>query len=244
MRKARHTAVAVRMSPVVHDIHQMIDIPPRSRLYGLVPYEVGTIWAESLTSYLNRLGWRHGVSPRTLVAQEMLPHLSNEHLPLNWKSFYRQAALKLNGNGDLAQTWSTLLERLTGRSDLHLLISQWWIGNLASHGHFKRRPIWCSVCYAEWKEKHLPIYQPLLWQYRVVTMCLQHKRLLDERCPYCHKTQSALSAKISQPGECTQCGIWLGTKADVESEPINDDEVIWQQWVIYALEECAAWRRK
>jgi transcriptional regulator with XRE-family HTH domain len=212
-------------------------VPPRSRLYGLTPCKVGTIWTESLTSYLNRLGWRHGVSPRTLVIQELLPHLNPEHLPLNWKSFYRQAALNLNGSSDFALEWSTLLERLTSRSDLHFLTLLWWIGNLAPDGHFKKTPSWCSVCYAEWKENQLPIYQPLLWQYQVVTLCPQHKRRLDERCPSCHKAQSVISAKIAQPGECTQCGVWLGTKADDQSEPMNDDDIFWQQWVIHALEE-------
>jgi hypothetical protein len=30
---------------------------PRSRLYNLAPYEIGTPWCESLTGYINRLGW-------------------------------------------------------------------------------------------------------------------------------------------------------------------------------------------
>ena len=49
----------------------MNEIPSRSRLYGLVPCGLGTMFQESLTSYLNRLGWRHHVSPRDLVAQEL-----------------------------------------------------------------------------------------------------------------------------------------------------------------------------
>ena len=216
---------------------QTIDTPARSRLYGLVPCGVGTVWGESLTSYLNRLGWRHGVSPRALVAREMVPHLSSEHLPPQLSAFYRQAATNLNGNGSFALEWSTLLERLTGRPDLHLLTLQWWIGDLASHGHFKKVPVWCPLCYAEWKEKHLPIYQPLLWQYQVVTMCSQHKGPLDERCPHCRKTQSVITANQSPLGACTQCGAWLGTRADAQSEPMSYEEVLWQQWVIRALEE-------
>src|SRR5260370_10576793 len=57
----------------------MSDVPPRSRLYGLAPLEMGTVWVESLTSYINRLGWRHGISPRALVAQEIVPYLTREH---------------------------------------------------------------------------------------------------------------------------------------------------------------------
>ncbi len=31
-------------------------ILPRSRLYDLAPYQIGTPWCESLTGYINRLG--------------------------------------------------------------------------------------------------------------------------------------------------------------------------------------------
>ena len=78
-------------------------VPPRSRLYGLVPREVGTIWVESLTSYLNRLGWRHGISPRALVAQEIVPHLSNDY-PLHHLAAFRpsvtQAVMKCKVGGN------------------------------------------------------------------------------------------------------------------------------------------------
>ena len=55
------------------------EVLPRSRLYGLVPCGLGTMYQESLTSYLNRLGWRHHVSPRGLVAQEVVPSLGYDN---------------------------------------------------------------------------------------------------------------------------------------------------------------------
>src|SRR6266702_5854047 len=55
------------------------DIPARSKLYGLAPCGLGTVWQESLTSYLNRLAWRHHIPPRHLVAQELLPRLSQSY---------------------------------------------------------------------------------------------------------------------------------------------------------------------
>ena len=42
------------------------EIPSRSKHYGFVPCESGTVWQESLTSYLNRLAWHHHVFPNTL----------------------------------------------------------------------------------------------------------------------------------------------------------------------------------
>ena len=63
------------------DVHERaqgyseMQIPPRSRLYCLSPLGVGTLWTESLTSYINRLAWTYRVSPRVLVAQEVVPQL-------------------------------------------------------------------------------------------------------------------------------------------------------------------------
>jgi len=39
-----------------HGDLQSRDVPLRSRLYGLVPCGMETVWSESLTSYINRLG--------------------------------------------------------------------------------------------------------------------------------------------------------------------------------------------
>src|SRR6266702_2039864 len=57
-------------------LFQTNELPSRSRLYGLVPCKVDSIWTASLTSYINRLGWAHRVSPAELVAQELIPHVS------------------------------------------------------------------------------------------------------------------------------------------------------------------------
>lgn len=95
---------------------QMMDVPLRSRLYGLAPCEVRTIWRESLTSYLNRLGWKHGVSPRALVAQEILPSVSHGdylRVPSQFASFCRTKAATLNGMSESAREWSSRLEQLT-----------------------------------------------------------------------------------------------------------------------------------
>jgi|GEM_PF-5219525 hypothetical protein len=67
MRNTVHPVVVVRKGPENQRILQTAEIPPRSRLYGLEPYHVNTLWSESLTSYLNRLGWAHGVDTMPLV---------------------------------------------------------------------------------------------------------------------------------------------------------------------------------
>ncbi len=143
------------------------NMPPRSKLYGLVPCHTATIWGESLTGYLNRLGWAHGVFPRDIVMQEMLPFLNSKpklSSSPNWLATFsgKGGAIGLNGTGSLALEGATLLEQLTIRSDLHLLTLRSWIGDLPSSGNLRTVPAWCDACYAEWREQATSLYQPLL----------------------------------------------------------------------------------
>ena len=212
---------------------------PRSRLYNLVPCEVGTLWTECLTSYLNRLGWTHHVSPRAMAVQEIIPYLSKgKQMSRQWiGALSRGSAMNINGAGSLALEWTEILEQRTRRDDLHLLTLQWWVGNLASRGHLRAAPAWCPICYSEWREKEQPIYQPLLWMFRVVTTCPKHNWLLESCCPSCQKKQSVIALRTF-PGHCTQCNRWLGAPpGEMVSWKMKGRPVQWQQWVLQALEE-------
>src|SRR5258706_3722636 len=143
------------------------DLPGRSRLYSLAPIVVGTPMVECLTSYINRLAWKYRVSPRVLVAQEIVPHLTGSHHLRSSKhnqsgSFCRRPAMSINGAGEIAVDWADTLMRLTMRPSLQNLTLLSWKGELSTHGLLRRLPVWCSACYHEWKQKGLPIYQPLL----------------------------------------------------------------------------------
>jgi DNA-binding phage protein len=219
-----------------------LDVPPRSRLYGMEPHQVKTIWCESLTSYLNRLGWAHGVSPRDLVIQELLPSFTSKpwlrSSPGLVTVFSRKGgAMSLNGMGTFTLEGIRLLEQLTMRSDLHLLTLHSWVGDLPSSRNIRTIPAWCEECYAEWREQGSVLYQPLLWMLQVVTLCPRHKRRLIEQCPQCHKQQSVIATVKTRPGECTQCGFWLGTPSKTMNESEVDQETVaWQNWVMDVLE--------
>ena len=224
--------------PENQSIHQASEIPPRSRLYNLAPCGIETMWAECLTSYTNRLGWMYRVPPKALVAQEIVPLLGRKY-PHQFLGTCCRGIwfMNVNGNGSIAQDWSTILEQLTLHSHIHLLTLHWWLGDLSSRGHLRAAPAWCPACYDEWREQGNPIYQPLLWMVRVVTTCLKHKRRLEDYCPHCQKKQSVITLQTS-PGHCTQCNIWLGTTLNKTSSLILDDETIeWQVWVVRSLEE-------
>lgn len=223
---------------------QESDIPACSRLYRLEPQAMGSLWQESFTSYLNRLGWTHHVSPRAMVRQEIIPHLNNsQEVSRQWiGALSRGYAISINGAGELALEWSHVLEQLTQRSDLHLLTLHGWIGNLTSPGHLRAYPVWCPLCYAEWREKSLSIYQPLCWSFKMVTGCPKHHTLLESSCPHCQKRQSVIALQ-TQPGHCTQCNRWLGIPLDeTVPHPLQEGPMHWQQWVLQALEELHAAR--
>jgi len=143
MSKMRQAAVAVQIRKPWHDVLQHEHIPPRSRLYSLAPYEIGTIWRESLTGYINRLGWTHHISPRAFAAEMILPHVKTDlGLPLPAAAMFgAHEAMSLNGTGPLASAGVALLKHLTMRADLHLLTLPWWVVIFLAGGNCgKRQP--------------------------------------------------------------------------------------------------------
>lgn len=216
--------------------------PPRSRLYNLVPYEIGTVFCESLTGYINRLGWTHRVPPRALVAQEIVPRLDLA-LPLVTPVavFGTKWAMTLNGAGAMTKPWIDVLSRLTTRFDLHLLTSGSWIGDLSPRWQLRETPAWCPSCFSDWRASGQPPYQPLVWMMRVVTICPRHRTPLINHCPHCQKPQLVFASSKTQSGECTSCAHWLGKEANAPSDREGSSELMnWQEWIWATLKELQA----
>src|SRR2546423_2268965 len=219
------SAVKVRIIPsswagnnVKPLLFQMNAIPARSRLYALIPCGLDTMLQESLTSYLNRLAWQHHISPRHLVAQEIAPRLNRSYSRNRLAAFSWSRAMSINGNGELAREWATILEDLTCRSDLHLLTGHAWIGDMEPYRLLRVQPAWCPTCYAEWKDQDRPIHEPLLWAFQAVTICMKHHRKLEEYCSRCQKRQSFIRFQTALD-QCVCCKTWLGSSAPALAEP-------------------------
>jgi len=216
------------------------NVPPGSRLYSLAPCGLGTIFLESFTGYLNRLGWSHHVSPRALAAEMIVP-LLNEDWQLTLTEvgrFSTLRAMSLNEGGIVTSGWIDALKQLTARADLHLLTLGSWIGDLPRRGQLRQTPAWCPSCLQEWQDKGHPIYQPLLWMFRIVTICPHHHTFLLDRCPSCQRRQTIMTTNKTSPGECTSCATWLGTGSGAtKPDAPNDDLMAWQGWVIHVLAE-------
>lgn len=213
----------------------LITQPSRSRLCALEPLGLGTPYVESLTSYLTRLAKVHSVSLRTLAIQELLPLLNRKYLsnPLgnSLGSFWKDAARALNGTGALAHDWAHILESLTLRSDMRFLTLLPWDAVLTSQRLLRATRAWCPECFVEWRKAGHPIYEPLLWSMRVVSLCLRHQRPLLDQCPHpdCHAKLPVLAPHI-QPGYCSKCLRWLGVTSDHPNVLQASEQWLWQIW--------------
>jgi DNA-binding phage protein len=239
MSKMRQATIAVPIRKLQRNVLQETNIPPRSYLYSLPPRNVETIWRESLTGYMNRLAKTHHISPRDLVAQEILPRLGDRFsLSPPRLAHLGAQGMSLNGLNDSARAWASVLDRLTGQTGLHLLTLAWWIGDLFPRKQLRETPSWCPSCLSEWREKGETIYQPLCWMFQIVTICSLHQNFLLDRCPSCQKRQTTITANTTELGQCVHCKAWLGTGIHNPPKQAQDDVlVVWQSWVMSVLKE-------
>jgi transposase-like protein/ribosomal protein S27E len=242
MSEMPQASVVVQIRKSWHNMLPDENTPPRSRLYDLAPYEIGTDWCESLTGYINRLGWTHHVSPRALAAQEIVPRLDEQlHLVAPVGVFGTKWAMSLNGAGVMTKPWIDVLSHLTTRLDLHLLTLPSWIGDLSPRWQLRETPAWCLSCFSDWRASGHPLYQPLLWMIRVVTLCPHHRTPLLTRCPRCQKPQLVFASNKTQPGECTSCAHWLGKETNTPSDQkVSKELIAWQEWIWATLKELQA----
>ncbi len=238
----------IQQAPMVVQIRNTWPVPLpeehvllRSRLYDLAPYKIGTPWCESLTGYINRLGWTHHVPPRALVAQEIVPRLDeHQRLAAPVGVFGTKWAMSLNGAGVAAKPWIEVLKHLTSREDLPMLTLPLWVGDLSPRWQLRKTPAWRPSCISDWRKNGQLLYQPLYWMIRVVTLCPHHKTPLIDHCPHCQKRQLVFAPSKTQPGGCTSCGYDLG-KTNVFSDQDESEELVnWQEWIWERLKELQA----
>lgn len=186
-------------------------LPPRSRLYSLVPMGMGNSLVESVISYMIRIADAHAASPGTLIREEILPRLTACPKRLSFAALH-----SLNGLGPCFAQWVEILEILTARGDLRALTLLPWRGVLAADGVLRRFRSWCPRCYQERRDHESTVYDSLLWMLAPVTVCPRHEIPLLEYCPHCGKRSLPLSAR-GRCGFCSHCDGWLGTNLPAPS---------------------------
>lgn len=200
------------------------DIHPRSRLFCLKPVGVGTPYTESLSSYVNRLAQEHCLTSQKLIMGEIAPLIlkDEDKSALLKKSVSHilgntDAKPAINGMREMTGELVRVLEQLTMRQDLGFLTLLSWKGMIYDRQLFRNYRAWCPCCLEEWKREKKTIYEPLLWSFKDVEVCLSHKQRLIEECPHC-QARLPVFARLSPVGYCSRCRGWLGYKREGEED--------------------------
>ncbi|SDT93286.1 TniQ protein [Verrucomicrobium sp. GAS474] len=170
-----------------------LDIPPRTSLFRLVPFGIGTPEVESFAGWLTRLARAHRVSVRTLLLQ-VLPHEEGRYAAAGKSGRWRVRCNVLNVPGRILPP----LAQTTGIYDLSSLSLERWFGCLSRLGLLRHRRAWCPECLRE------KPYERLLWTLRPVQMCSVHQLPLEEHCPFCGHSPPRLNLGSSLE-ICPQC---------------------------------------
>jgi hypothetical protein len=187
------------------------ELPPRSRLFPLVPAGTGTGQAESLTSYIMRLAEAHCLYVTTLYSQLLHPAaraeaenqgLERSRVALKGAHGITHSGHSWNGVSGVASCHVRALERLTGATQLYLLTWLPWKAAL-SH-HLRQHRAWCPMCFDQWRSEGQTTYEPLLWTLQIVKICPIHHCSLVEVCPCCQRENKLLS-NHARAGYCSGC---------------------------------------
>ena len=220
--------------------------PPRSRLHSLQPQGSGTALIECLTSYVSRLAASHCVSPSALLSSTIAPLIGKKY----WlqegarqgrrgnalSKSYNIHARAINGIGVIASDWVRALQSLTLRNDLTQTTMLEWESLFPHRNLLRGARAWCPDCYDNWANNQQQVYEPLLWAFRDVKVCLFHQRRLQTSCPNCSRALQWLS-RSAKSGHCEKCDAWLGTQADAEGTLLTTEELHWQGWVVANLQD-------
>jgi hypothetical protein len=206
---------------------------------------VGTPYTESLSSYLCRLAQEHCVTSGKLILGEIAPQMMGEEynstlIKQNASILFSNSDAKPAINGMRAKTHSLVqaLKELTQRKDLMFLSLLTWKRVINERGLFRQYRAWCPQCNEQWRQEREVIYEPLLWSFREVDVCLHHNCLLIDECPYC-SSRLPVIANFLQLGFCSRCRGWLGSQPD-ESQVFTTDELEWNQYKIRSIGDLIA----
>jgi AraC-like DNA-binding protein len=103
----------------------------------------------------------------------------------------------------------------------------------------RAKKAWCPFCYEQWRNSDQVVYDPLLWNLSVISICPRHERPLQLKCPHCQQTQSPLAPR-AYPGYCNQCSHWLGTPLNNETTSLTNEKREWQKWIGKAVGDLIA----
>lgn len=247
--------INLSMTTELWDLQKPI-VPAQSRLFHLEPIGVGTLFVESLMSYIARLAQWHCVTPRQLILKEIAPQMIHKGYPATrWfntiQRLFSSCSPLIKGNevaGIMAISLIQALEELTLRQDLSRLSLLRQVSSLLEGSQLRKHLAWCPICLEEWRQAKRAIYLPLIWLVQDLNICPQHREQpLRQHCLHCQQLFPPLTG-CSRPGFCSKCHSWLGNipakqkhqqldPKGMEWDLFFPDPLTWQLFWIDDLEE-------
>jgi len=183
--------------------------PGRTKLYVVPPLGKGTIYAESLTSYIKRLADAHSVSVTLLLHNIVIPdnqsHIKHMH------PYWRTAMHSVNGSSSMAEQFVSMfeVEILSKLVGMTLLPLEDIVGR-SGRGTLHKNMNICPLCINQMAQ-HRSVFIPLIWWLEAVSCCPIHKTKLIDTCPACSAKLTAVP-NYTPLGYCPKCGAFLGEK--------------------------------
>lgn len=196
-------------------------------LYGLQPRGAGTGSIESLDSYIVRLAKAHVVAARSLLDNVLSKELGGTPYRSAWSNCRAAAWAALGGTGELGRHWVTILERLTGRSDIRGMTVGWMDKVIASHGLIDPPGRYCPECIKNDVAGASEPFNRLLWRIKLVTACPLHGVTLRRRhCLNAEHSKINNFMRALSAGYCSTCGQVL-YRCDPSSTARASKEELW-----------------
>lgn len=217
----------------------LLEIPSRSTLYSIPPIGTGTVYVESLTSYVSRLINAHNLNSGVFFTKIIYPYLGKETYPRD--GFTPRKSCTFNNFHQRSKELVSALTDLTTNSNLeeHSLIN---FSAFLSNYEVRSIKYWCPYCFQASEDSKQPVFEKLLWAFDAVEICHIHNCKLICCCPTCNTDQYHLS-RSGIMGYCYKCGSWLGYRKNDLKEELSAEYLHWQQWVIENIEDILIMRK-
>lgn len=192
--------------------------PERSPIYALPALGEDRGEPECLTSYLQRLSFKHNLFCGDFVNDILLPRVSAK---IKTKSLRLcKVSHSFNGAGIYAREFAQALSEIWPNHSLPKPATFTFLAPLL--GDMPRRLVseylqWCPQCMKEKDECCFPLY----WQSALTSCCRKHQSLLVNRCHQCGKGIRQI-VSIGYPGICPYCGAKL---EDAEVTPATKEKL-------------------
>jgi hypothetical protein len=159
--------------------------------------------------------------------REMIAPLFFEGRDLPQRVTLRKGAI-IDGTLNAAEEWANALNRLTRRSDLRRCTLRPWRDVLAPRGLARESRAWCPLCLEEMRvggsHGDSLVYEPLVWRFREVEVCPNHRVRQATTCPACGRGRQHTFSATARVGCCRYCGAWMG-RAQVAAADLEVTEM-------------------